>query len=118
MPNTEVTLVASRVEWYSVREQQEDGQYFWISKSREVPVYTQTLTTGSDGTAVFKWQPTAGEYKIEATGRDRAGHTIRSAAFVWVSSSDYALWRQENNDRIQLITDKNEYQVGTPRRCW
>ena len=31
---------------------------------------------------------------------------------MWVSSSKWISWRRENNDRIELIADKDEYEVG------
>jgi len=37
---------------------------------------------------------------------------VRSATYAWVSGADYVPWRQENNDRIQLVADKKEYAVG------
>ncbi len=109
-----LTLVADQVTWYSVREKDSDGNYYWTSRAQYTPLYTQTVTTGADGTGVFVWQPASGgEYKIVATGPDQAGNKIRSAAYVWVSSgAGYVAWRQENNDRMQLVPDKDQYQVG------
>lgn len=109
----DVRLIANRVKWYSVKEQAEDGGFYWVSKAEKTPVYTETITTGGDGTAVFRFTPAEpGEYKIEATARDKAGHTISSATYAWVSGKTYVPWRQENNDRIELIADKKSYQVG------
>jgi uncharacterized protein YfaS (alpha-2-macroglobulin family) len=116
-PETNVEVIANRIRWYSVRERAEDGNYYWNSRAEKTPVFTQTMTTGTDGTAVFTFTPDeAGEYKIEATGRDRAGHMIRSATYAWVSGRAYTAWRQENNDRIQLIADKKEYKPGETAR--
>ena len=120
VPGQEVTLVVNRVTWFSVREQLEDGNYYWNTRSKLTPVYTETVTSAAvgtidqpSGTAVIEWTPTdGGEYKVEATGRDRGGHTIRSAAFVWVSGRSYVNWRQDNNDRIELVADKDQYAVG------
>ena len=116
-----VEVIANRIRWYSVRERAEDGAYYWNSRAEKTPVFTQTVTTGADGTAVFTFTPDeAGEYKIEATGRDRAGHILRSATYAWVSDGlnrrAYTAWRQENNDRIQLISDKQEYKPGETAR--
>ncbi len=110
---TELTVVANRLTWYSVREQADDGNFYWVSKAEKTPVVTKTLTTDANGVALFEWTPSkGGEYKIEATGRDRAGHTLMSAAFVWISDRQFVSWRQENNDRIELVADKDEYTVG------
>jgi uncharacterized protein YfaS (alpha-2-macroglobulin family) len=110
---TDVQLVVNQTEWYSVREQAEDGRFYWVARLKKTPVYTETLTTGLNGTAVLTWTPKQpGEYKVEARARDKAGHFIRSAAFVWVSGTEYVSWQQENNDRITLVADRDEYRVG------
>ncbi|HEX9118403.1 MAG TPA: alpha-2-macroglobulin family protein, partial [Anaerolineae bacterium] len=36
--------------------------------------------------------------------------------FAWVTGPGYVNWRQENNDRIQLVADKDEYRVGDTAR--
>ncbi len=113
VPDTNVDLVVSQVDWMSVREKAEDGNYYWVTRPKYTPVVTETLTTDAAGTAVLVWTPTApGEYKIMATGRDSKGHAIRSAAYTWVSGPTYVPWRTENNDRIKLVADKSEYKVG------
>ncbi len=112
-PNTAVDLVVSRIEWMSVREKAEDGNTYWTTRPKKTGVYTSTVTTDAQGAALLEWQPTAaGEYKIEATARDRSGHTLRSAAYQWVSGREWTPWRVENNDRITLVADKSAYKVG------
>jgi uncharacterized protein YfaS (alpha-2-macroglobulin family) len=112
-PSTPLTLTVNQVEWYSVREQMEDGRYYWTTKARETPVFTKTLTTNAQGTATLLWTPEqGGEYKVKGTAIDRAGNVIRSAAYIWVSGKQYVNWRQDNNDRLQLVADKDSYQVG------
>ena len=113
--DTDVRLVVNRIEWYSVREQAENGLFYWATRAKKTAVFTETLTTDYEGKALLSWTPqTGGEYKVEAESRDSGGHLIRSAAFVWVgtSASQYVSWRQENNDRIELIPDRKEYSVG------
>ena len=113
MPRTRVELVVSQVEWLSVREQMEDGRYYWVTRPKKTAVLTKTVTTDAKGLAVLDWTPVVpGEYKIDATARDSQGNHIRSSAYMWVSGSDFVAWRQENNDRIKLVADKDEYQIG------
>lgn len=115
--NTEVTLVVNQVEWRSVRQEAEDGRFYWTTVPQKTAIMTETVRTNFAGEASLEWKPLqAGDHKIEATARDRAGHTIRSAAWVWVTGPEYTAWRQENNDRIQLIPDQLEYEVGDTAR--
>lgn len=108
-----VTLVYNKHEWYSVEEQAEDGSYNWTSKSIDTPVYTETVKTGTDGQAVGSFTPDdGGIYRIIATAEDDKGNPIRSSTFLWVSGRKFINWRQENNDRIELVADKKLYEVG------
>ncbi len=55
----------------------------------------------------------AGSYRVRAIGLDGYENEVRSATYLWVWGGDeYVSWRQESNNRITLIADKQEYQVG------
>ncbi len=112
-PQLEVQLVFSEHNWYSVQKQYEDGSFYWDSVVEDIPVFTTTVTTANDGLAVASFTPdNGGIYKITASGSDRAGNEIRSSTYMWVSGAEYVNWRQENNDRIDLVADKREYNIG------
>ncbi len=105
-----VTFLEQR--WYSARQLSDNGYYYWEWTVEEIPVFTTTVTTGADGKAVAEFiPPRAGSYKVRALGRDAQGNTIRSAAYVWVWGGA-AYWRQQNNNRIELVADRDSYAVG------
>jgi len=56
--------------------------------------------------------PEGGSYRLRALTADAAGRQNRASAFLWVSSSTYVSWRMENNDRIELVADRDSYQPG------
>ncbi|MCC7355256.1 MAG: Ig-like domain-containing protein [Anaerolineae bacterium] len=115
VPNITVTIVASQREWFNVQEKADNGEFYWVSKPKDTPVVTKTVTTDAQGRGVFTFTPEkGGAYAILATGRDGRGNEIRSLTFVWVSgkTEEYVPWRQENNDRIRLVADKSSYNVG------
>ncbi|HML24575.1 MAG TPA: Ig-like domain-containing protein [Aggregatilinea sp.] len=100
--------------WFSVQEEDEMGRTVWTWDVEENPVEgaTGTVTTDEDGLAhVVFTPPYGGVYKAYARTTDSAGNKVMSSAFMWVSGSSFINWRQENSNRIQLITDKDEYQV-------
>ncbi len=102
-------------EWYNVQEEDEYGNTIWTWDVKEEPVEgsSGTLTTDADGLAQLRFvPPSGGVYKIYATATDSRGNEVRSSAFMWVSGREYVSWRQENSNRIQLITDKDEYAIG------
>lgn len=112
-PDQDVQLVFSEHNWYSVQKQYEDGSYYWDSVVEDIPVFTTTVTTDGDGLAVAGFTPASGGiYKVTATGQDSKGNEVRSSTYMWVSGAEYVNWRQENNDRIDLVADKREYNVG------
>ncbi|HIQ05385.1 MAG TPA: hypothetical protein EYH31_06770 [Anaerolineae bacterium] len=113
VPDREFTVVVNRLRWYSVQEEDDSGRLRWVSKVKETPVVTETLRSGADGTAILIWTPSeGGSYLIRASAEDDRGNEVRSAAFAWISGREYVSWRRENNDRIQLIADRDEYAPG------
>ena len=101
--------------WFSVQEEDETGRTVWTWEVEEQPVEgaSGTVSTDADGLAQISFVPPAGGvYKVYATTTDAAGNQVRSSAFLWVSGQEFVNWRQENSNRIQLITDANEYAVG------
>ncbi len=99
--------------WYNVRQQAEDGHFYWTWTVGDIPVYTTTVTTQADGKATATFTPPAsGSYKIRATGTDTRGNVIRSSTYIWVWGGGRAYWRQQSTNRIDLITDKDSYTVG------
>ena len=112
-PGREVTVVFAEHKWYSVQKQAEDGRYYWESVVEDIPVFTTTVTTDDDGEATASFtSESGGIYKAIATGLDEKGNKVRSSTYMWVSGREYINWRRENNDRIELVTDKRQYKVG------
>ncbi len=109
-----LTVVFMEHRWYSVRERAEDGQYYWTWTTEDIPILTTTVTTDGEGQAVATFTPKkAGSYRVRAIGHDSHENEIRSSAYFWVwGGSEFVRWRRESNNRIELIADKEEYQVG------
>ena len=101
--------------WYSVQEEDELGRTVWTWEVEEIPLEgaAGTVTTDDEGRAQIAFTPpVGGVYKVYARTEDEAGNRVTSSAFLWVSGDDFINWRQENSNRIQLITDKDDYEVG------
>jgi uncharacterized protein YfaS (alpha-2-macroglobulin family) len=111
--NQEAQLVFMKRRWYSAQKEGADGRWYWEWEVEETPVFTTTVRTDTEGEAEAAFTPTeGGSYKVRAVAQDALENEIRSATYFWVSSSEWISWRRENNDRIELIADKREYQVG------
>jgi len=112
-PDQRLTVVFNEHNWYSVQVEAEDGRFYWESQVEDIPVFTTTVTTDDRGKATAGFTPEkGGVYKIVAYGLDRQENEVRSSTYMWVSSEEYVGWRQENHDRIDLVTDKRQYEVG------
>jgi len=112
-----VDLALSKRTWYSVRERLEDGEYYWTSHFTDTLVAEATATSGGDGLTTASFTPReAGTHRLVATTRDAGGNEARSATYAWVTGGEYVNWRQENNDRIDLVADKKAYRVGDVAR--
>lgn len=99
--------------WFSVQEQDERGRTTWTWDVEEIPVTSASRTTDENGLAEFDFTPeNGGVYKILVTTRDANGNEVTSATSMWVSSRQYVSWRQQNSNRIDLIADGTDYQIG------
>jgi uncharacterized protein YfaS (alpha-2-macroglobulin family) len=108
-----LTVVFMKRRWYSVKRQDEGGYYYWTWTVEDTPVYTTTATTGEEGRATAAFTPeTGGSYRVRVIGSDDRGAEMRSSAFFWVWGGGPVRWRRESNNRIDLIADQDEYQVG------
>ena len=112
-PGVELAATVYEFNWNSVYEQSADGSFAWKTSVERTPVFTTSVTTDRDGSAVLTWTPTkGGQYQIVAGGEDDAGNAISSAGYLWVSGGDFVAWPRQNNDRMELVADKKLYKSG------
>jgi uncharacterized protein YfaS (alpha-2-macroglobulin family) len=116
----EVAVTVYEFEWNSVYGRAADGSYRWESSVLRTPVLTTTVTTDRQGEAAITWSPaTGGQYQIVARGEDEAGNEISSAGYVYASdprATGFVTWPRANNDRIELVADKQLYEPGETAR--
>ncbi|WP_236943649.1 alpha-2-macroglobulin [Jeongeupia sp. USM3] len=58
----------------------------------------------------------AGSIELVASVDDGEGHTARAAQSVWVSKQDELWFDVDNNDRIDLLAEKESYKPGETAR--
>jgi len=122
--NQPVELVVARQDWYSVQQfdpaassGSPDDQYYWTNLVSDVAVFTTSVTTGPDGKATASFTPAdGGSYKIVVRALDDRESAVFASTFVWASGYQYINWGQEDNDRIELVADKPEYNTGDTAR--
>jgi uncharacterized protein YfaS (alpha-2-macroglobulin family) len=114
VPNQTIEVEVVRREWSSVQEQDPaTGQTVWNYEVEDIPITDGEVTTDADGIAQFTFVPEeGGTYKVNITSRDEHGNEVQSSTYVWISSRRYVAWRQQNSNRIDLISDATDYNVG------
>ena len=113
LPNKSITVDVVRREWTNKFIQNETGGGYWQSETKDVPITTLSATTNDKGEASIEFTPPqAGSYKITAKATDSGNREIRASVFEWVTGKEYVSWRRDNNDRINLISDKSAYVPG------
>ncbi len=109
----QLTYHVFRREWNNIYEEDASGSGHWTWTVDDIEVETGTLTTDGVGVGRFSvTPPEGGTYKVQITGTDAEGRQTRSSLFLWVTGPETVSWRRSNDDRITLISDKTQYEVG------
>ena len=111
--NRPVTVRIYEREWIRTKERADHGGYRYQYELRETEIEEQTVTTGDDGEVSIEFTPPkAGSYRLVAESTDDEGRTARSARFLWVAGEDHVPWPARDNDVIDLVADRERYEVG------
>ncbi|MYH41887.1 MAG: hypothetical protein F4150_09130, partial [Chloroflexi bacterium] len=72
-----------------------------------------SATTDERGEASVAYTPLAtGEYRLVAESVDGQGRVARAERYLWVSGRDHASWRPRDDNLIELVADRDRYEVG------
>ena len=112
-PSRPVTVRIYEREWVRKKERANSGGYFHRYELLETEIEVLAATTNEAGEATVTFTPPkSGSYRLVAESLDEREREARSARFLWVSGSDYAPWPVRDDDIIELIADREEYEVG------
>ncbi len=114
VPGQALTVDFVERRWFSVQQQDEQGQLRWVTSVKEIASgRTERVVTDKDGQASVSFVPPAGGvYKAIVSVRDSKGRSQQASAYIWISSDDYVSWRQTNDRSFSLIADKASYAPG------
>jgi uncharacterized protein YfaS (alpha-2-macroglobulin family) len=108
-----VDAVLFKREWNTVKRKNVDGGFYYENSYNDKQIEKKSLKTGDDGLGQLEFNlKDGGSYKVEVSSADGRGNTVKSSTTVYVSSGEFINWGSENNDKIELVTDKMEYKVG------
>ena len=110
--NHTLSLRLIQRQWHSIRKAGVGGRYSWETTVEDTPVDSSTITSAAKPLAYFVTPKKSGYYIIEAQAADSRGNVTRSAAFFYVSGADYVAWERGDDDRIELVPDRQRYKPG------
>ncbi len=113
VPNSNLTVKFVERRWFSVQEQNKQGQLTWVTSVKEIPVGSQSVKTDADGKASVSFvPPNGGVFKALVTVTDSKGNQQQASTYIWVASNDYVDWKQTNDRSFNLVADKDSYSPG------
>jgi uncharacterized protein YfaS (alpha-2-macroglobulin family) len=112
--NQKLQVEISERKWYSVQQQDANGNVQWTTSVQDIPVQTfDNIVTDGKGEAQVSFTPDkGGVYRARVTAIDDRGNQASASAFMWVAGNEYIPWRQTNDRSFDLVTDRKEYQPG------
>ena len=116
-PGKGVTVRIYERTWITTKERLPGGRRVYRSEVIETEVERQSATTNAAGRASVTFTPpSAGTFRLVAETADDRGRVARGSRLLWVSAGEtrrhHASWRVRNDDVIELIADRDGYEVG------
>jgi hypothetical protein len=116
-PARPVTVRIYEREWERTKQRSAGGGYWYRYEIVDTEIQARMVTTNEAGEASFDFAPpSSGTYRLVAESTDEAGRIARSSRFIWVSGRDFAPWPARDDDSIELVADREEYEVGDVAR--
>lgn len=81
-----------------------------------VRVDTCAGVSGEEPGACTFTPPQPGYYRATATLKDTKGREHETQRHLWVSGKGATVWETENNDSLDLVPEKDSYQIGETAR--
>lgn len=90
--------------------------YDTVTKKEEVPITCGKQTDASGRLQCTVMPAVSGNLVLRVTSRDDAGREMSASTSTWVSNGERWWFSQDNDDRIDLLPEKKEYQSGEMMR--
>jgi hypothetical protein len=102
--------------WTSVKKAAAGGGYTWISEKSDVKkAGCVTVSKAVEASCTFD-VPGPGYYVIEARSKDEKGRSIVSNTGIYAWGGGYSWWGGSDDERLDLVVDKESYGVGDVAR--
>lgn len=101
-----------RREWISVRKAGIEGRYEWVTEKKDSVVHSFKIKTKDKAVSKSFTPEKTGFYLIRAAGKDSKGNRITTTTYFYTTGKGYFSWRKSDDDRIEIIPDKESYKPG------
>jgi len=108
--NVEIKIF--RREWKSIKKARFGGRYEWVSERIDEEIKRDKILSRPDST-LYKFLPEKpGNYFLEAIVKDEKGRESKTCIYFYIAGRGYVGWEMRDDDIIELVADKDIYQVG------
>ncbi len=111
-----VSIEIVKQEWKSIKKARLGGRYEWVSEKVEKTIGKQDVISKSDSTIVKIIPEEPGYYYIRAHTKDAKARESSTKISFYVAGQGYAGWEMRDDDIIELVADKDIYEVGDTAR--
>ncbi|CAG0943838.1 hypothetical protein ANRL1_01491, partial [Anaerolineae bacterium] len=114
MGRVALSYAINLINWDCQRKRDDKGRSTWNCDEVKTEIQRGDLTTAANGKYQLAFvPPRGGSYRLETQGKDARGNRVLSQTWLWVSDrTQFLTWRFDNNDKIDLVLDKKQYNVG------
>lgn len=102
--------------WRSVRKAMAGGGLTWVTETEDKTVATCRVTTGRAARGCTMTPKKTGYYIVRATSKDDAGRAIETTTSFYAYGGGWSWWGGQDDERINLVADKQSYAVGDKAR--
>ncbi len=107
-----VELTVKRREWKSIRKKGEGGQWFTVTEPVETEITKCGVQSASEPQPCRFTPADPGFYVLEAVATDDKGRKAQARDSLYVIGSGWVSWQRNDTDRLDLVADKQLYDVG------
>ena len=111
-----VTGTLYRRVWHSVRKRGMGGSHYFVSRPKETRAGGCAMTSEGKPLPCNIKVAKAGYYVLRLRAKDKRGNPVVSSFGLYAAGPDYVPWRRDNDDKVELITDRKVYKVGQTAR--
>jgi uncharacterized protein YfaS (alpha-2-macroglobulin family) len=116
LANKKIDISVVKREWQSIKKARLGGRYEWVSEMVDKEVKKEKTVSRLDSTLIRLIPDTPGYYYVDAQSRDDKGRRTATRIYYYIAGGGYAGWEMRDDDIIELVPDRNKYEVGDTAR--